>query len=383
MPEEQALKIYFVVGEDSGDALGADLLEKLRKRHPTVKACGLVGPRMKALGILSLFDISDISVMGISAVAAKLPKLLSRIRQTSSDVIREAPDVLLLIDSPEFSYRVAKRVKEANPKIKIIKYVAPSVWAWRPGRAQKIKPYIDHILAILPFEPNVLSELGGPDATYVGHPLATRIPDIPTAEKKSVGETPVLLALPGSRSGEINRLMPIIGETLNILRQRGKNFKVILPAVEHQADKIRLMAAEWEVTPKIVLGEDAKLDAFRQADLALAASGTVTLELALYKVPMIAIYKLDWMAMQIRHLLTGWTASLPNLIADYPVVPEHYNERAHPHYLARMVERLCHDDHERQLQLEGFERIIERLRQKTPSSDLAADTIVRLVQTGR
>ncbi|MEM7067398.1 MAG: lipid-A-disaccharide synthase [Pseudomonadota bacterium] len=382
MSKKADLNVYFVVGEESGDILGANLLTTLRERGGSVTANGLAGSRMQALGVESLFDVSDISVMGISGVAAKLPTLLRRIKMTVADVLKKQPDVLILIDSPEFSYRVARKVRTQNPGIKIVKYVAPSVWAWRPGRAKKIKPFIDHILAVLPFEPEILKKLDGPDATYVGHPLASEMPEIATQDKLLCNDPPRLVILPGSRRSEVKRLMPVIRETLGILAERGGKFECVLPAVSKLEGEIRNGIRGWPWQPEIVIGDDARKNAFRNSDIALAASGTVTLELALYKVPTISIYKLDGLAMRIRHLLTGWTASLPNLIADYPIVPEKFNEYAHPQYIARMVERLTLDDHERRLQLAGFETIVKRVKQDTPSHELAAQKILEIAGVG-
>ena len=382
MKDREALHLYFVVGEESGDILGAKLLDTLDEMNAGVVGLGLAGSRMQARGINSLFDVSDISVMGISGVAAKLPMLVKRINQTVADVLEKKPDVLLLIDSPEFSYRVARKVRTRLPATKIIKYVAPSVWAWRPGRAAKIKPYIDHILAVLPFEPDVLKKLDGPAATYVGHPLAAEVPAVKSSDKKSCSSPARLVILPGSRRSEVKRLLPVIGETLSILRERGNKFECTLPAVAKLENEIRRETESWAWQPTIVTGDEERHQAFEKADLALAASGTVTLELALYKVPMISLYKLDGLAMRIRHLLTGWTASLPNLIADYPIIPEKFNEYAHPEYIARMVERLCMDDHERRLQLKGFDVVAKRLKQETPSHQLAARKILEIAGRG-
>ncbi|MGI9351308.1 MAG: lipid-A-disaccharide synthase [Rhizobiaceae bacterium] len=378
MNKAKPLHLYFVVGEESGDVLGAKLVTTLKKMSDSIEVTGLAGERLREHGVESLFDISDISVMGISGVAAKLPVLLRRISQTVDDVLEKNPDVLVLIDSPEFSYRVAKKVRAKRPAIKIVKYVAPSVWAWRPGRAKKIKPYVDHILAVLPFEPEIMNELGGPEATFVGHPLAAEMPAIKGSTKKMTADVPRLVVLPGSRRSEVKRLMPVIGETLAILSERGNKFELILPAVSKLEGEIRESMKDWVWKPEIVTGDDARKKAFEWADIALAASGTVTLELALFKVPTISLYKLDGLAMRIRHLLTGWTASLPNLIADYPVIPEKFNEYAHPQYIARMVERLCLDDHERRLQLKGFELIAKRMKQNAPSHQLAARKILEI-----
>jgi len=378
MAEKKPLSIYFIMGEASGDILGATLLDAFKEIHAKVSPIGLGGERMKEKGIESLFDISELSVMGITGVIMRLPNLMKRIRETTADVLENRPDVLLLIDSPEFSYRVAKAVRKQAPHIKIIKYVAPSVWAWRPGRAAKIAGYVDHVLAILPFEPDYMARLGGPQTTYVGHPLAANMPDIKTADKKKSGSPIKIVALPGSRRSEVKRLMPRIGETLRILEDRGMEFIVTLPTLPKLEVEVREAVKEWNVTPDIKLGDEARLAAFREADFALAASGTVTLELALYKVPMISIYKLDAGAMAIRHMLKGWTASLPNLIADYPFIPERFNEYCHPQYMARMIERLVINGEERNIQLKGFDLVGKRLKQDSPSTLLAARKILEV-----
>jgi len=372
--------VYFVVGEESGDILGANLIDTFAEMNQPIAPIGMAGKRMQERGVKSLFEISEISVMGISGVLSQLPGLLGKIKRTARDVISEDPDVLVLIDSPEFSYRVAKRVRKESPHIKIVKYVAPSVWAWRPHRAKKIKPYIDHILAVLPFEPEVLEELGGPPSTYVGHPLTADAPEIDKKSRKVSRKIPNLVVLPGSRRSETKRLLPFISETMAILKRRGNEFSIQLPAVPKLETEIREVTKDWPYPVEIVLGDESRKKAFKEGDLALSASGTVTLELALYKLPMISIYKLDGLAMRIRHLLTGWSASLPNLIADYPIVPERFNEYAHPQYVARMIERLMLNEHERQAQLDGFEVVAERLKQKNPGVRLAAEKILEVAK---
>lgn len=380
MSNTDSLKVYFVVGEESGDALGEKLLDAFHTLDQPIDAIGLAGAKMQARGMATLFDTSELSVMGVSAVLKKLPSLLKRINQTVKDIVEKNPDVLVLIDSPEFSYRVAKKVREKKPDIKIVKYVAPSVWAWRPGRAKKIKRYIDHIMAILPFEPDLLKELGGPNATYVGHPLASKIPDIKTKDKINCADVPIILVLPGSRNGELKLMLPIIRETLRLLHERGNECKFTLPAVPRLESDLRRAIADWEVKPEIICGEEAKLQAFKQADLALATSGTVLLELALYKVPMISIYKLDRVMMQLRHLITAWTTALPNLIADYPFVPERLNENANPQNLVRSLERLMKSEEERLTQLKGFDKIITKLKQETSGATVAAEKIIEITR---
>lgn len=386
MTQAAPVKVYFVVGEESGDILGARILQAFSDLGAEIDAIGLAGRNMQKAGMNSLFETSDLSVMGISGVVARLPQLLSRIRQTADDIIREKPDVLLLIDSPEFAYRVAKRVRKQNPSIRIVKFVAPSVWAWRPGRARKIAPYIDHILALLPFEPDLMKELGGPETSYVGHPIASMLSGLPATGRKKPNSPVQLVVLPGSRRSELKLLMPVIRDTLEFLQQREKvQFEVTLPAVERFSDEIASEVSQWPVKPRVVSSDEDKEAAFLNADVALCASGTVTLELAAYRVPMISIYKLDRMMMLLRHLITAWTTCLPNLVADYPFVPEKLNENSHPHHLGRMLERLATDSPERQAQLEGFEVVARNLRQDEPPQIIAARKLLELAdrKTGK
>ena len=369
---QSPIKIYFVIGEESGDALGADLIDGINEIGLNAQYLGLAGRRMQSLGMSSLFDISDIAVMGFSAVFGRLPKILKRIGQTADDIIKKQPDVLVLIDSPDFTHRVAKKVRRNNPDILIIKYVCPSVWAWRPGRAPKMKAYVDHVLALLPFEPELLEKLGGPKATYVGHPLSSRIGNKPVRKKTKKKQHPVLLVLPGSRRTEVKLLLPDIAKTLEILEERGNQYRTIMPVVPHLSEEISAAVSKWKIRPEIIDSEEEKLAVFEMADAALAASGTVLLELALYRVPMISIYRLDWLLHQFRFLIFGWSAALPNLVLDEPLVPERVGDMIRPGWLARAIERIVTDGPERQIQLDGFERLSKAMaRDQSPGIEAA------------
>ncbi len=358
------LKIAIIAGEESGDLLGADLIVALRKTHD-VELVGVGGPHLASLGLKSLFDPTEIALMGVTAILKSLPRLFSLIGKTSTYIVNEKPDCLIVIDSPEFCQRVAKKVCKAAPHIPIINYVCPSVWAWRPQRAKAMKGYIDHILAILPFEPQFLNGLDGPPATYVGHPAAQNLKFLEatasqaTLEKKRTpGGEKQLLILPGSRRGEVTRSLPHMGSAVQILKERGHTVGLLLPTLPHLDALVREMTADWAVKPQITTDASVKHTMFACADAALAASGTVTLELALCTVPTVAIYDMDRLArILVRYMHTGWTASLPNLIADEPVVVEYYNDQIRPAMLARQIERIIVPGHARSAQREGFRRI--------------------------
>lgn len=379
------LRIAIVAGEESGDLLGADLVVALtRITGRKVELIGVGGRHLQELGLDSLFDGSDIALMGVTAVLRDLPRLARRIRQTAAAVAAAKPDCLITIDSPDFSLRVAKKLRAAAPSIPVVHYVCPSVWAWRPGRAPAMRAYVDRILCVLPFEPEALERLEGPKGVYVGHRLATH-PGVLAARSAQQGRAAdeaaprQLLVLPGSRRGEVRRLLGPFGETLRLLARRGGRFEVTIPTVPHVAGLVEEAVAGWPTPPRIVLDEAEKWAAFAGADAALAASGTVSLELALAGVPLISCYRTDWTGAALLHFITVWSASLPNLIADWPVVPEAYNQFVRPGYLARLVEQLWADTPARAVQLEGFGQIAARMQTQRPSGELAAQAVLETI----
>ncbi|MCV3208376.1 lipid-A-disaccharide synthase [Mesorhizobium sp. YC-39] len=387
MPNSRPLKIAIVAGEESGDLLGADLVEALKRTTGReVKLIGIGGRHLQALGLTPLFEGSEIALTGLSAVLRDLPRLMRRISQTASAVASEKPDCLITIDSPDFSLRVARKVRAADPTIPIIHYVCPSVWAWRPGRAVAMRPYVDHILCILPFEVKELARLGGPPGTYVGHRLTHDSGVLAAAKAQGLprdlsgDRVKTLLVLPGSRRGEVRRLAGPFGKTVSILRARGHRLRLLLPTVPHVADLVRTSVASWDEKPEIILDPDRKWQAFGKADAALIASGTVSLELALSGVPMISCYRLDPVMRLAQRLITVWSAALPNLIADQPVVTEHYNEYVRPHYLARQLEALFSDTAYRSWQKDGFAEVAKRMATDRPSGDIAADVVLNHIK---
>src|SRR4051794_32633512 len=253
MIEGRPLTIWIVAGEGSGDQLRAKLRRSLKDRLGADRLAfgGVGGPAMQREGVASLFPLEDIAVMGFTAVIARLPTILNRIARTADAVVAAKPDALVIIDSPDFTHRVGKRVRERAPEIPIVDYVSPSVWAWRPGRAPKMRAYVDHLLALLPFEPEAHRRLGGPPTTYVGHPLIERLDEIRPApgERAAPGVGPLrLVVLPGSRRSEVSRLMEPFGAAIDLLRQRISGpVEVTIPAVAHLRDEIGRRAADWPV----------------------------------------------------------------------------------------------------------------------------------------
>ncbi|MER8413677.1 lipid-A-disaccharide synthase [Mesorhizobium sp. M7A.F.Ca.US.010.02.1.1] len=387
---DRALKIAIVAGEESGDLLGADIVRSLRQAAGReVQLVGLGGRHLQALGLVSPFDAGEIALMGFSAVLRDLPRLIRRISQLAKTVADEKPDCLVTIDSPDFSLRVAKKVRAANPSIPIIHYVCPSVWAWRPGRAVAMKPYVDHILCILPFEVKELDRLGGPPGTYVGHRLthdagllaAAKAQELP--RDLSPDRVKTLLVLPGSRRGEVRRLLDPFGETVSILRARGHRLRLLLPTVPHVADLVKSSVNRWDEKPEIIVDPQRKWQAFGKADAALIASGTVSLELALAGVPMISCYRLDPVARVLApYLVSVWSALLPNLISDRALIPEFYDGYIKPNNLARQLEALFADSGMRAWQKNGFAEITRRMATDRPSGEIAAQVVMRYIKRG-
>ena len=381
---QRRLKICLVAGEESGDQLGFKLMQALRARAPDVAFFGVGGAAMQAQGLRSLFDIHDISVMGILPVIRRLPLLLRRISETARAVVAEKPDVLVIIDSPDFTHRVARKVRRAAPAIPIVDYVSPTVWAWRPGRARKMRAYVDHLLALLPFEPKAHATLGGPPTTYVGHPLMERLAEFRPIDPAVRDATPpTLLILPGSRRSEIARLLPVFGEALQKVAARVGHVHAVLPAVDRLAGDIDLAVQGWPVKPEILRGEAAKLVAFRSARAALAASGTVTLELALAGVPMVAAYKMNPMEFAIAvRVVRLASVLLPNIILDRLVVPEFLQDACTADSLADALVPLLTGGAARQMQESALAEIdaLMRLPEGETASDTAAEIVLRFAQ---
>ncbi len=382
------LRIAIIAGEESGDQLGADLVRSLRAASGReVELIGIGGSHLAAEGLITLHDPRRLAIMGVTAVIRDLPGLISMIGSTARAIAAARPDCLITIDSPAFNLRVSKKLRALAPDIPIIKYVCPSVWAWAPGRAPAMKAYVDHVLCILPFEPEVLARLDGPPGTYVGHRM-THEPGLIAARDHQVkrlggSRDPrrTIVVLPGSRTAEVKSLAKPFGEVVSLLAGRGDDFRLVLPTVPHVAPLIAGLTADWSVRPEIVEGADAKWRAFGQADAALAASGTVLLELALAGVPAVSCYRTDFIFTVMQRFVTTWSAALPNIIADRPIVPEFYNEYIRPPMLARHIEGLAADGPSRAAQLAGFDRVRALMATPRPSGDIAADVVLAVIDS--
>lgn len=383
-PSGAPLDVFLVAGEPSGDQLGFKLMRALREASPGLNLRGVGGEAMSREGLSSLFPMSDIAVMGLLPVIRRLPLLLRRIGQTADAIIANPPDVLVIIDSPDFTHRVARRVRAALPRLPIVDYVSPTVWAWRPGRAPAMRAYVDEVLALLPFEPAAHARLGGPDCTYVGHPLIERLAELrPNADEARARDAspPLLVVLPGSRRSEIERLMDMFGQTIAQTIARTGPLDVVLPAVSHLAPLIAQKARGWEVQPRIVLGEAEKYAAFRSARAALAASGTVTLELALAQVPMVVGYRVSRIEALARFLVTASSIVLPNLILGENAIPELVQEECTPQALSAALVPLVSVGEQRDAQARALLRLDDLMLLQsgdTPSARAARAVLGRV-----
>jgi lipid-A-disaccharide synthase len=384
-----ARKIFLIATEESGDRLGANLMKVLRQRlGGAVQFEGVGGQAMAREGLTSLFPIEELSIIGLAAVVAQLPKILRLIGETARAVTQASPDVLVIIDSPDFTHRVARRVRARDPSIPIINYVSPSVWAWRPGRARAMCRYVDHVLAVLPFEPEEFRRLRGPPCSYVGHPLTEQTAMLrpgPGEQKRRDEAPPVLLVLPGSRRSEIRHHMAIFGETLGRLRGEGVAFELILPTMPHLIEAVAEGIKDWKVAPRVVIGEQEKRAAFRIARAALAKSGTVTLELAIAGVPMVTAYKTGaveaWIVLKAINVKS---VILANLVVGENVIPEFLQQDCTPEKLAPALREVLDDSPLRRRQVEAFagiDRIMTTGDQ--PPGVRAADIVLATLRQAR
>ncbi|MBM9595632.1 lipid-A-disaccharide synthase [Roseitranquillus sediminis] len=355
------MKLFLTAGEPSGDRLGAALLAGLRSIVPDLEVQGVGGPLMAEQGLTSLFPMDDLSVMGIAEILPRYRLLRRRIGETAAAAVQARPDALITIDSPDFSLRVIRKVR-SRQKVHTVHYVAPTVWAWRSGRAMRMAPMVDQVLALFPFEPPYL-EAEGMRCDFVGHPVVTERQasdsEVAALRARLGPGAPVVLVLPGSRHGEVARLAPIFGATLRRVAERHPNLRVLVPALPQRAAEVAQLASEWPGAPLIVTEREERRAAFKAADVALAKSGTVTLELAAAGTPMVVGYDMTWISRQIlKRMLRTDTVTLVNLVSETRAVPEFLGADCRPDLMARALVRLLENPSP---QIEALETTMRRL----------------------
>ena len=377
------MRFFLIAGEASGDALGAALMAGLRALAGDVQFAGVGGAQMGAEGLRSLFPMDELSVMGIAEVLPRYRALRRRIDQCAAAARDFAPDALITIDSPDFTLRVARKLRQSAPagakRPHMVHYVAPSVWAWRPGRAAKMARWIDQVLALLPFEPPYM-EAAGMRCDFVGHPIAAWPAPAPAAvaalrAQYAPDGAPLLLALPGSRQSEVRRLAPVFGAALGALAERRARagqggFHVVVPAAPGRAAMLRAALADWPVAARLLSDEGPgaaqagaqKRALFAAADLALAASGTVSLELGAADTPMVIAYDMAWLSWQVMsRLVRVDTVTLPNLITRSRAIPEFLGPRCRPGPIAAELQALLDDPARRRFQHEVLAQTMQAL----------------------
>ncbi len=378
------MRVFIIAGEPSGDKLGAALMAGLIELADPIIFEGVGGPLIQEQGLTSRFDMSELSIMGIVEILPKYRHLKMRVHQTAQAVLAAKPDVLITIDSPEFCLRVAQLVK-ASSTIRTVHYVAPSVWAWRTGRAKKMARSIDQVLALLPFEPPYM-EAAGMRCDFVGHPIvAEHRSSLADADefraKYRLLDVPIILALPGSRQNEVARLAPLFGDTLRRVIADNPNARVVVPAVAHIADLVGDLTKDWPGNPLVLdprnipvaTSQTLKATAFKAADVALAASGTVSLELAAAGTPMVIAYDMNRLSWQIKsRLINVDTVTLVNLVSGDKVVPEFLGPRCRPEMIAPALDALLSDPNQHNLQLAAMAATMTALGQGGANPGLRA-----------
>lgn len=380
----EAPLLYLIAGEASGDILGGRLMDRLKEKRPDVRFAGVGGPKMAEQGLESLFPMEELSLMGLAEILPHIPKLLKRINQTVADIDTRQPDILLTIDAPGFCFRVARKV--SNRAVKKVHYVAPSVWAWKPGRAKKISRFLGHLLALLPFEPPYF-EKEGLKTTFVGHSVVEGEAGNGDGEafrhRHGIDrDAPLMVMLPGSRRGEVERLLPVFCQTALGLGEKHSKLKIVMPTLASLSDSLRITLQSWPLDVLVVEGDQEKFDAFAAADVALAASGTVALELAMAGTPCVIGYKVHPVtAWLVKRLIKTPYVNLINIVLNRSAVPEFLQENCRPELLEEALSILLEDETAVIAQNEAARQALVEMGKGGPSpSGRAAEALISILE---
>lgn len=379
--------IYLLALEPSGDALGATLMTALsNETEGLVRFAGVGGDRMRQHGLSTLFAPDELAILGIFEVLPKASLVLRRVKEVLADIERLEPDILVTIDSWGFTGRVHKALTKRGSAIKRVRYVAPQVWAWRPGRAKQLAQWIDHLLTLFPFEPPYFQKYGLA-STWVGHPVVetSERPKDDARFRSKYGlasETPVLVVLPGSRASEIKSLTPIFGDTVQRISERYPTLEVVIPTLESIEADVRHWAQSLSIPVHIVVKDTDRKEAVAAASVALAASGTITLELAMAGVPHVIAYKVNPVsAFVFRRLAKTRYVNLINVLLNRCVVPEFLQQDCRADLLANAICGLLKNEAERREQLSGFAEAMSKLQPSAePPSQMAAQTVLTVLR---
>jgi lipid-A-disaccharide synthase len=363
---DHPLTLMLVCGEPSGDRLGAELMAAIKAAGNRVRIVGVGGAAMSAEGLQSLFPLDATSVMGLREVVPRIPAILRRVREASDCAVRLSPDAVVLIDSPDFTHRIAQRLKKVAPHIRTVNYAAPQVWASRSYRARKMARYFDLVLALLPFEAKFF-ETQGLKAVFVGHPVVERAAQMRGGDglRQRLGiapDAPLLAILPGSRMNEVRLLLPPFRDAVRSLRDRIPNLVCVLPLVDHVGEHVRAHTRCWPSPLHLVTGDADKFASFDAADAALAASGTVTIELALAGTPMVVAYRLGALTYALaRPFVNVRFITLANILLDRAAVPEFIQSACTGPALAQALLPLLTDEQARERQQRDLAEAVSKL----------------------
>jgi len=378
--------VFLIAGEPSGDALGARLMAALTERTGgAARFAGVGGEAMEAEGLESLVPIQDLAVMGVAEVLPRARRIFRRVNETVAAIRAAQPDAVVTIDSSGFTWRVAQRLRRQGERLLLVHYVAPMVWAWRAGRARRMARWYDHLMALLPFEPPYFQAVGL-GCSYVGHPVVESGADRGDgpAFRRRYGidaDATLITVLPGSRRGEVHRLLPVFRATIERLRHRYPALHVAIPTVSTVHEEVASALKDWGVPAVAVRGAGPKYDAFAASNAALAASGTVTLEVALAELPMVVAYRVNPVTHVIlRRLVKVRFVNLLNIVLDRPAIPELLQQDCTPQRLALELMRLLDDRLAREREIEAYREGLQRLGRGDVSPGLrAADCVLALI----
>jgi len=376
-----SLKVFVIAGETSGDFLAARLLEALAARVGPLSLDGVGGPELARLGLVSRFAMDELSLVGLAEVVPHLPRLLRRLSQTTRAIRAARPDLVLTVDSPAFSLRVQARIGDVGAKR--VHYVAPQAWAWRPGRAAELARIVDRVLFILPFEAEFFRGYGV-EGVEVGHPLVERVPACDAFLQRRRGEgAATLCLLPGSRKSEIRRHVPVLRDAVARLATDRHGLACVLVTLPGRLGEVRALTADWPTPLTVEADPDRRFEAYAGADVALAASGTVGLELALARLPTVVLYRTSPLTAALaRRLIRVPHVSLLNLIAGREVVPELLQERCRGAALAAAAAPLLDDADAWRAQVRALDAIARALgAEDEPPSRRAAAAVAALLDT--
>jgi lipid-A-disaccharide synthase len=376
--------VFIIAGEPSGDALGAKLMRALRQATGgTVRFAGVGGDRMAAEGLTSLFPLHDIAVMGITEILPQIPRIFRRLGETVAAIRAQRPDILVTIDAPAFVFRVIRRTRNAN--LPVVHYVAPQLWAWRPGRVKKLVGCIDRLMLLLPFEQEFFDRAGVP-SVYVGHPVLEEA-DAPRhqafrASRGIPADAPLVVVLPGSRRGLVGRMLPVYGDSMRALHTRHPKLRIVVPVVSGTAALVKEAVRAWPAAPIVVEDPAEKRAALAEADAALTTSGTATLELAVAGLPMVVTYKVSalsaWLA---RRLIQVPNVAMPNLIAGRQIVPELLQENCTPETIVAALDALLRSSDDRAAQKAALAAVCDKLgRDGAKPSERAAAVVLSMLR---